>query len=60
MNHWICVYCGLERPGRNGTGSDVSCCGEVGHVEAAPDFNQKVNLHADTIAERFDSEKEKG
>ena len=28
-----CVYCGTEKPSENGTGSDVSCCGERGHVE---------------------------
>lgn len=31
---WRCVYCGAEKPSENGTGGDVSCCGEVGHVEA--------------------------
>ena len=28
---YVCVYCGGVKPSYNGTGSDVSCCGEVGH-----------------------------
>lgn len=27
-----CVYCGQEHGSPNGTGSDISCCGEAGHV----------------------------
>lgn len=30
---WVCCYCGNERASENGTGSDVVCCSEVGHVE---------------------------
>ena len=30
---WQCVFCGQERTSYNGTGSDIACCGEVGHVE---------------------------
>lgn len=26
-----CPYCGGTKHSENGTGSDVSCCGEVGH-----------------------------
>lgn len=29
---WECPYCGTEKPSPNGTGSDVACCGEVGHA----------------------------
>src|SRR6185312_1093886 len=29
---WICPYCGNEHASENGTGSDVVCCGEVGHA----------------------------
>jgi hypothetical protein len=28
---WVCPYCGHSKPSPNGTGSDVACCGEVGH-----------------------------
>jgi len=28
-----CVYCGEKKLSGNGTGSDISCCKEVGHVE---------------------------
>lgn len=30
---FVCPYCGNERYSYNGTGSDISCCGEVGHAE---------------------------
>lgn len=30
---YACVYCGTDHYSPNGTGSDVSCCGEVGQVE---------------------------
>ena len=30
---WACPFCGKLKPTYNGTGSDVSCCGEVGHAE---------------------------
>lgn len=30
--NYVCPYCGTERASANGTGSDVNCCGEVGHV----------------------------
>lgn len=30
--NYVCVFCGREKTSENGTGSDVSCCGEVGHV----------------------------
>jgi hypothetical protein len=29
---FACTYCGKEYFSHNGMGSDVSCCGEVGHV----------------------------
>lgn len=28
-----CVYCGARHLSHNGTGSDVACCHEVGHVD---------------------------
>ena len=30
--HFYCVYCGGERASNSGTGGDIDCCGEVGHV----------------------------
>lgn len=30
---FACVYCGRAKGSPNGTGSDVRCCGEIGHVE---------------------------
>lgn len=30
-----CIYCGALRPSENGTGSDVVCCGERGHVQVS-------------------------
>lgn len=30
---YCCTYCGQEKYSHNGLGSDVLCCGEVGHVE---------------------------
>jgi len=36
-NHFRCVYCGTRHLSNNGTGSDVACCKEVGHVEAVID-----------------------
>lgn len=36
----LCTYCGKTKPSENGTGSDVSCCGERGHVKVIhTDFN---------------------
>jgi len=32
-NKFECPYCGNEKTSYNGTGSDVYCCGEVGHAE---------------------------
>lgn len=29
--HYECPFCGTLKPSPNGTGSDVSCCDEVGH-----------------------------
>ena len=28
-----CVYCGKEWGSYNGTGGDIDCCGERGHVQ---------------------------
>lgn len=28
----LCPFCGKAKRSENGTGSDVSCCGEVGHA----------------------------
>lgn len=33
---FVCPYCGTEKHSENGTGSDVRCCGEVGHAEERP------------------------
>lgn len=33
---YVCPYCGNSKPSANGTGSDVACCGEVGHSKVAP------------------------
>lgn len=30
---WECVYCGRIHESDSGTGSDVACCGELGHVQ---------------------------
>ena len=30
---FTCDFCGEEHDSPNGTGSDVSCCGEVGHAK---------------------------
>ncbi len=32
---WECVYCGRTHQSESGTGSDVVCCGEIGHVQPA-------------------------
>ncbi len=40
-----CPYCGGEKPSPNGTGSDVSCCGEVGHSLSWLD-----KVHVETMA----------
>lgn len=29
----VCPFCAKVKPSANGTGSDVSCCGEVGHAK---------------------------
>lgn len=29
---WECIYCGRIHESESGTGSDVACCGEIGHV----------------------------
>lgn len=29
---WLCPYCTQEKVSNNETGSDISCCGEVGHA----------------------------
>lgn len=28
----LCPFCGKTKPSANGTGSDVACCGEIGHT----------------------------
>lgn len=38
---FVCVYCGKEKVSHSGVGTDVSCCGEVGHVEEAVCSTQK-------------------
>ena len=30
---FCCAYCGTTKTSNTNTGSDISCCGEVGHVE---------------------------
>jgi hypothetical protein len=30
---YACVYCGQLKYSFSGTGGDIACCGEVGHVE---------------------------
>jgi len=41
MKKFFCPYCGDQRMSRNDTisGSDISCCGEVGHIVAC-DINE--------------------
>lgn len=29
----LCPYCGKAKKSENGTGTDVACCGEVGHAK---------------------------
>lgn len=29
----LCPFCGTVKPSAAGTGSDVACCGEVGHAK---------------------------
>lgn len=28
---YACIYCGKEHDSPNGTGTDILCCGELGH-----------------------------
>lgn len=36
----LCPFCSNTKPSHNGTGSDVACCGEVGHATVIhTDFN---------------------
>ncbi len=37
-SEYVCVYCGTVKTSHNGTGGDVACCGEVGHVEPMPEM----------------------
>jgi hypothetical protein len=37
---WRCPYCGNVKTSPNGTGSDVACCGEIGHAERDDDDDQ--------------------
>jgi len=34
---WECVYCGKKHKSPNGNGTDIACCGEIGHVEISED-----------------------
>ena len=34
---WECVYCGKKYKSNTGNGSDIACCGEIGHVEVSED-----------------------
>jgi hypothetical protein len=52
---FVCVYCGKVRDSHNGTGSDIACCGEVGHVELTatneePMSNQIINAPGGAVA----------
>lgn len=38
MTRWFCPYCGKERHSESGTGSDVACCGEVGHAVTEQEY----------------------
>jgi hypothetical protein len=48
MSRFTCVYCGTERTSHNGTGSDISCCGEVGHVEEV-EMSRPISVIASDI-----------
>jgi hypothetical protein len=39
-----CPYCGETKPSENGTGSDVACCGEVGHTGGKETTGSLVTL----------------
>lgn len=43
-----CPFCGNTKPSPNGTGSDVSCCGEVGHAVACNYDDNEGRCTADT------------
>jgi len=38
---FACTYCGKEHSSYNGMGTDVSCCGEVGHVNPMANWDVK-------------------
>lgn len=43
---YVCAYCGEEKFSHNGTGSDVVCCGEIGHVEKVNPEQENANGNA--------------
>lgn len=47
VHQYECPYCGGHKPSSNGTGSDVPCCGEVGHSEKVGDYIDLLALPKD-------------
>ena len=46
-DRYVCVYCGQSHGSPSGTGTDVVCCGEVGHVEPDAAYILRVFRKAD-------------
>ena len=47
-----CPFCGTLKTSPNGTGSDVSCCGEVGHAQLVQEVATPIEV---TIANVIES-----
>lgn len=41
---WECVYCGRTHTSESGTGGDVVCCGEIGHVQPVNYEEEDANV----------------
>lgn len=53
---FICPYCGTEHNSPNGTGSDIRCCGEVGHCGLIDDYDARQDQEDERAAQSHTEE----
>lgn len=51
-NRFTCIYCFKSHASPSGTGVDVECCGEIGHVEELMEISWSPELTPPSAASK--------
>lgn len=56
LKEFVCPYCGTEHHSPNGTGSDIKCCGEVGHCGRIDEYDAREDQEQELAAQSHTEE----